>query len=167
MNYGRAKVLTKLALERQWKCGAELGLWDGRTFFYLLDHVPSLRMIGVDVFRDIGLELYAEPAWNHQGYYRAVCRGVGAYQDRALIIRGLTIKAAEFVKDHSLDFVFIDADHSTEGVTADIQAWLCKVKRGGMVAGHDIDWPSVKAVVETNFYNYQTHNDNVWTASVL
>jgi predicted O-methyltransferase YrrM len=48
------------------------------------------------------------------------------------------LAAARF-DDASLDAVFIDADHSEEAVTRDIAAWLPKVKRGGVIAGHDVD----------------------------
>lgn len=37
----------------------------------------------------------------------------------------------------SLDFLFIDGDHSAEGVRGDIAAWLSLVKDGGYVAFHD------------------------------
>jgi predicted O-methyltransferase YrrM len=47
-----------------------------------------------------------------------------------------TAGAARYA-DRSLDFVFIDADHTTPKVTADVQAWLPKVKSGGVLAGHD------------------------------
>ena len=165
INYGRAEVLTEQALKRGWTRGAELGLWDGRTLFYLLDHCPDLHMIGVDVFKDIGLELYSDQ-WDHDGFYKAVCEGLPKYKDRAIVMRGLTVKAAEFVKDMSLDFVFIDADHTSDGVRADIEAWLPKVRAGGVMAGHDIDWPTVRCVVTDYFPTYLMAKDNVWMQEV-
>jgi len=55
--------------------------------------------------------------------------------------------------DASLDWVFIDADHAYESVRKDIDAWLPKVRTGGIIAGHDfINWPGfgvIKAVTET------------------
>jgi len=35
------------------------------------------------------------------------------------------------------DFVFIDADHTYESVKKDILAWYPKVKKGGIIAGHN------------------------------
>jgi len=57
--------------------------------------------------------------------------------------------AAMSYADRSLDFVFIDGEHTYEAVKADIQAWLPKVRVGGVLAGHD--WqhlPVRKAVME-------------------
>jgi hypothetical protein len=39
--------------------------------------------------------------------------------------------------DRSLDFVYIDANHSWEYFAEDILEWSRKVKTGGIVAGHD------------------------------
>ncbi len=62
-----------------------------------------------------------------------------------------TREAHKLFKDESLDFVFIDADHSYEGVLEDIKLWHPKVKRGGTFAGHDYDWTGVKAAVTEYF----------------
>lgn len=38
-----------------------------------------------------------------------------------------------------IDFLFIDGDHSWEGATADIKAWLPHVVKGGIILFHDYD----------------------------
>jgi predicted O-methyltransferase YrrM len=40
-------------------------------------------------------------------------------------------------EDSSLDFVYIDANHTYEAATEDIREWSKKVRPGGIVAGHD------------------------------
>ena len=56
--------------------------------------------------------------------------------------------------DESLDLVFIDGDHRYGAVSADLDAWIPKVKPGGILAGHDYyaggsSFPGVhRAVVE-------------------
>jgi predicted O-methyltransferase YrrM len=40
-------------------------------------------------------------------------------------------KTARLFDDNSVEFVFIDGDHSYEGVRKDILAWMPKIRRGG------------------------------------
>lgn len=52
-------------------------------------------------------------------------------------IRGDSISVSKQYEDDSLDFVFVDANHSYESVKKDIEAWMPKVKKGGILSGHD------------------------------
>ena len=53
------------------------------------------------------------------------------------VLKTDSVEGASYFKDRSLDFVYIDADHIYKYVKADIEAWLPKVKIGGIIAGHD------------------------------
>lgn len=55
-------------------------------------------------------------------------------------VRMDSLEAAATYEDGSLDFVFIDADHTYEAVKKDVDAWFPKVKNGGILAGHDYAW---------------------------
>ncbi len=63
-------------------------------------------------------------------------------------VQGDSAGAAEQFVDGEVDFVFIDADHRYEAVKRDILAWLPKVKRGGVIAGHDFLDPDVNRAVK-------------------
>jgi hypothetical protein len=69
------------------------------------------------------------------------------------IRKGDSVELSKVYEDESLDFVFIDANHEYAPVRADILAWLPKVKRDGVIAGHDYhgDWPGVQRAVEEIF----------------
>lgn len=161
---GREEFIAQLVKRRGWRKGAELGLWYGRTYGHLLKTCEGLNLIGVDLFapqpENEGPEDWAQ--WDHEGN-EAKCREIAAaFPDRATLYKMKTQDAAEAVEDASLDFVFIDADHSSEGVRRDIEDWAPKVKPGGAVMGHDIDWPTVRVIVEELMPGYETGPDNVW-----
>lgn len=53
------------------------------------------------------------------------------------VIRDKSVNASIEIPDGSLDFCYIDADHTYEGAKSDIEAYWPKVKPGGYLAGHD------------------------------
>ena len=60
-----------------------------------------------------------------------------ASYERAKLMVNTSLEAASVLEKESLDFVFIDGDHSYRAVKDDLAAWEPLVKRGGLVAGHD------------------------------
>jgi len=147
-------LLRLIVASHSWKAGAELGLLEGRTFHTLLRDCPTLEtLIGVDAFRYMpdapGGEVYAKI---DHSLNRSKCKKVALqFIGRAHLMEMTTHKASLGVPDASLDFVFIDADHSYEGVRDDIADWTPKVRAGGWVMGHDFapEFPGVeKAVTE-------------------
>jgi hypothetical protein len=52
--------------------------------------------------------------------------------------------ASQMFADGSLDAVFLDGSHEAAAVEADVRAWLPKVRPGGVLAGHDWSFPTVK-----------------------
>jgi len=63
---------------------------------------------------------------------------------------------SEIIGDNSIDFVYIDGDHSYEGVMLDIDKWKNKVKNGGFIGGHDYveDRVDLIRAVKENFPDY-------------
>ena len=56
------------------------------------------------------------------------------------IEKGCSWEYANTFEDNSIDFVFIDADHSYEAVKKDILSYFPKLKIGGIMAGHDYEF---------------------------
>lgn len=55
--------------------------------------------------------------------------------------------------DFDVDFVFLDDHHEYESVYAEIQAWLPRLKPGGVISGHDCNsnYPGVELAVSRAF----------------
>lgn len=163
----REHVLERLIKENGYVHVAELGLWKGRTILHILQNCPNVHYIGVDQWKRCperagvpGGQTYE--AWDMFGLETHVRKVVAPYSDRCTILKMSTLEASQLVADKSLDLVFIDADHSEDGTRADIVNWLPKIRPGGILAGHDYDWPTVRKVVDEKFTNIATGPDNVW-----
>jgi MMP 1-O-methyltransferase len=50
--------------------------------------------------------------------------------------------------DRPADVIFVDGDHSFEGVTRDLEFWIAHLKPGGRLLGHDWDDARVREAVE-------------------
>lgn len=53
------------------------------------------------------------------------------------IVRKFSMDAVKDFQDEQLDFVYIDANHSYDSVIEDITQWSKKIKKGGIISGHD------------------------------
>lgn len=53
------------------------------------------------------------------------------------VIKDSTINFLNKLEDNYLDLVYIDADHSYEAVTKDLELSFKKVKNNGLICGHD------------------------------
>ena len=165
--YCREHFLADMMHDRGFHNAVELGVWKGRTFLHLLAHCPDATIVGVDTWvkypeRDgvPGGQTYND--WNMAGLEAHVRRCSSPFGKRAIIMKMPTESAARQFTDGQFDLVFVDADHSEAGVRADIRNWRSKVRAGGVLAGHDIDWPTVRKVVDEEVGKYEIGPDNVW-----
>ncbi len=146
--------------------GVELGVREGRFTKHILVHVPDSQLIGVDVWRALptrdapGAETYAE--WPMARYRAQAIALVDQFPNRCRMLEMTTDEAAKALPDASVDFVFIDADHTQDAVARDIAAWTPKVRPGGLIAGHDIRWPSVRRAVAASGPFEEVGHDEVW-----
>lgn len=66
-------------------------------------------------------------------------------------LKGSSHELHGLFQDNSLDFVFIDGNHSYPAVRADIRNWWRKLKPGGWMAGDDLIHGGVRYAVEEFF----------------
>jgi len=163
----RWHIIAGICLLKGYRYGAELGVSQGRFTSYLCAAMHDMRMIAVDLWEPQpennleGSETYV--GWDHETSFNtitSVCETL--YPGRVDIKRMRTTDAAKDVADGSLDFVFIDACHSYEGCKADIEAWEPKVRKGGLISGHDSNWETVRRAVTEKFGKVRVEKDHVW-----
>jgi Methyltransferase domain len=83
-------------------------------------------------------------------------------EPKVTVLHMRSTRAARLIAN-TIDFVYIDGDHTAAGVTADIETWFPKVKSGGIVCGDDYNMPTVQEVVDTLLPNRQIDaNGRLW-----
>lgn len=145
----RANEVLKRISHLDHPVGAELGVWLGRMSKALFMGHRGLKLHMVDSWAAGGADYIGNTAdaiaaadnqEMEQAYRRAM--SVTAFaEDRRIVQRERTDVAAGKFADQSLDFAFIDADHSYEGCRSDIGYYWPKVKTGGWLSGHDYEHP--------------------------
>ena len=124
--------------------GAEIGVFAGDLSSRLLKNT-QLSLLMVDSWAEHGGGDYAESGDFHatltqdmqNTYMQMAINKTKFAENRRKVIKNSSVEASNSVENGSLDFVFIDADHSYNGCKADIKAWYPKVKKGGYLCGHD------------------------------
>ena len=84
-------------------------------------------------------KLYSIDPWVgncYKRYFKAANK-LSIFKERSEIIREASVQAATKIQNESLDFVYIDANHSYESVKQDLELWWPKLKKGGVFSGHD------------------------------
>lgn len=56
---------------------------------------------------------------------------------RVKLLRKTSVEGAATFDDESIDWIFIDGDHTYDGCLADLKAWYPKIRKGGLISGDD------------------------------
>jgi predicted O-methyltransferase YrrM len=106
---------------------------------YLISHVRGRNNFGV-LLSMLGLNRFAVEVGTHRGQFAAdfLSRVLKVYGDRVNLMRSTSAIAVMKFADSSLDFVYLDGDHTRPGIDYDLTTWWPKLRRGGLLAGHDI-----------------------------
>jgi len=170
-------VISGIINEREYKRGAELGVAFGGHAEHILKNTRLEKLYGVDLYKDYGGTTDAF-FWdgvqyqqkNYDDLYEFTINRMSPFGERFSLIRKSTTEASSDVKEE-LDFVFIDALHTDEGVTADLNHWFPKVRTGGMISGHDYNhsnFPGVSNAVNrfasSNNLKINEADGHVWWA---
>uniref|UniRef100_A0A6M3JDY1 Putative methyltransferase n=1 Tax=viral metagenome TaxID=1070528 RepID=A0A6M3JDY1_9ZZZZ len=89
------------------------------------------------------------------------------WEDRCIWKIQDSVEAINDIEDDLLDCVYIDGDHSYEGVKRDILASWKKLKIGGVLAGHDYQkrWKSLEGAVKAVDEFVAENKLELWSAT--
>ena len=129
----------------------ELGSWTGRSAAYCVVELLNREKLG---------EFYCVDSWKGEA---AIAYDPDTVQDLKKIFKQnvkpvvkhinmlnmISWNAAKRFDDNSVDFCYVDAGHSYEAVTKDLEAWWPKIRPGSMFGGDDYTkgYPGVQQAV--------------------
>ena len=145
----------------------EVGSWKGKSSSYMAVEIANsnkkIEFTCIDTWEgssehvnlDLSelYELFKNNMKPVENYYRS--------------IRMASIHASRLFENNSLDFVFIDASHEYSDVKNDILAWKPKVKKDGILAGHDYDAKGVDKAINELLYNQFYITEGCWVHSII
>lgn len=120
----------------------EIGCWKGRSSVFLaVETINSGKQIELN-FIDTWAGSNEE---DHQTrdevindtLYSTWQKNMTPFRGKFNHFRIDSVRAAELFEDRSVDFIMIDGAHEEESVIKDINAWLPKMKIGGIMTGDD------------------------------
>ena len=122
------------------QCAVEVGVWRGDYSVNIMQALQPNQFVGVDPYKLYpGMVSAPGPEYHTQQDLDQLAKRVQQrlQSQGGELHRVSSVESATQFEDLSVDFVYIDGDHTHEGVTADIQAWWPKVRQGGILSGDD------------------------------
>jgi len=133
----------------------EIGSFRGASAVFMgvqiLNKNKNIKLHCVDPWEDSDEAKKTQPPRNEttdqSGLYNEFIQNIEKVKSCIKPIRSSSFIASNQFKNESVDFIFVDGDHSYQAVFMDLNLWWPKLKVGGIMAGHDFWAPQIQKAV--------------------
>lgn len=135
----------------------EVGSWLGRSASLMaveiINSAKPIQFFAVDPWVDGGPDLRDTKYFKDltKGPYETFLENIKPVQHVVSALRMPSVEASYSFIPGTVDYLMLDGDHSYDAVKADIEAWLPRMKKGGVISGDDYLWPGVRKAVHQAF----------------
>lgn len=119
---------------------AEVGVWKGAFAKYVLERCEFIKhYYMIDPWANL-------PNWNKpfnvsteefNDIYDEAMRKTEFADAKRIVLRGVSREVINKIPEETLDFAYIDGDHTLRGITIDLINILPKIRDGGFIGGDD------------------------------
>ena len=141
----RIDLWTRFVRETETATVAEIGVYRGKFAASMLDGCPAISTYYlIDPWRN--LADWNKPANKSdevfEGFFDESMERTAAHESKRVVLRGTTAEVIDRIPDGSLDFAYVDGDHTLRGITVDLIKVFPKLREGGWLGGDDFS-PSI------------------------
>ena len=129
----------------------EIGSYLGASACFLAEGIKQQdgKVYAVDTWTNLAM------SEGSRDTYKNFLQNIEPLKYWIIPLKGLSVDIAKKI-NQQIDLLFIDGDHSYQGIKADLQAWLPKVKENGIVVFHDYSWAEgVRQAVKEDVFPLQ------------
>tara|TARA_A100001011_G_C14303001_1_gene841716 strand:+ start:584 stop:1192 length:609 start_codon:yes stop_codon:yes gene_type:complete len=131
--------------------GAEIGVKEGDFSKILLSGWHGCKLYLIDPWENQDKNIYDEDIHDHESDYHKTQYNLRDFSGRYEIIRQYSNDAHSHFAKNSLDFIYVDGNHSYEGVKSDLELFYPKLKYGGVMMGDDYHAHDIEKLFGFNF----------------
>jgi Methyltransferase domain len=128
-----------------------LGACEALETYYLID--PWRHLDGWNKPANLTDERFAQA-------FREAQAATEPFREKRVMLRGRTSEVIGEVPDQSLDFAYVDGDHTLRGITIDLIALYPKIRTGGFIGGDDFTptiWQHAEEFEPTLVFPFAVH----------
>lgn len=124
----------------------EVGCYVGGMTIYMCDLVSySKKNINFYVVDSFAEKQYLD---NDVPMYDRFYKNTEAYTNKFQLYKKDSLECSTEFKDNSIQFLFLDTAHDSKYVKKELDVWIPKMKKGGVIAGHDYHWNGISELLE-------------------
>lgn len=136
----RVELWKKIIQKSKAKTAAEIGVYKGAFAEKILKECPGINQYYmIDPWRN--LENWNKPANRtndiFESHYQLTLEKTAFAKEKRIILRGKTTEVIDEISKNSLDFAYIDGDHTLKGISIDLIKIWDKISETGILAGDD------------------------------
>ncbi|MCK9371488.1 glycosyltransferase [Candidatus Dojkabacteria bacterium] len=148
----------------------ELGSWKGRSICSIADLIidKNIHVSIVDTFQGTESEGDAHKEAKDIDLKKVFLENIESFglSKYITVYQETTDNAVKNFQDGTFNFIFIDADHTKDAVTKDINNYRPKLNQDGILSGHDFAWHGVREALDATSCKPIVFN-NIWYVGKL
>jgi hypothetical protein len=160
-----AKVLQEIPYKINF---VEVGVFRAQTLIYIAENCSNVNEVyGVDSYKTY--VDYLGPPYSVSQAFADMNKEIvlnktnqSSQKHKIKLLIEDQKSAADSFEDASIDSIFLDAYMSKEDVLLHYKTWYPKIKKTGLILGHDLMSLKVQEALQALQIRYEVLHDNIW-----